>query len=51
MVWQGTWNNSLSIWKYKGSPISSAFAPYPLFQWYPQSKDIKSGYEMLKLSI
>jgi hypothetical protein len=21
-------------------PISSAFAPYPLFQWYPQSKEI-----------
>jgi len=20
-------------------PISSAFAPYPLFQWYPQSKE------------
>jgi hypothetical protein len=25
----------------KGSPpISSAFAPYPLFQWYPPSKEI-----------
>jgi hypothetical protein len=34
-------------------PISSSFAPYPLFQWYTQSKDIfiKSGYEMLKLNI
>ncbi len=34
-------------------PISSAFAPYPLFQWYPQSKEnlLKSEYEMLKLSI
>jgi hypothetical protein len=21
-------------------PISSAFAPYPLFQWYPQSQEI-----------
>jgi hypothetical protein len=21
-------------------PISSAFGPYPLFQWYPQSKEI-----------
>jgi hypothetical protein len=21
-------------------PISSAFAPYPLFEWYPQSKEI-----------
>ncbi len=29
------------------------FTPYPLFQWYPQSKEIfiKSQYEMLKLSI
>jgi hypothetical protein len=30
-----------------------SFTPYPLFQWYPQSKEIfiKSQYEMLKLSI
>ncbi len=21
-------------------PISSAFAPYPLFQWYPESNEI-----------
>jgi hypothetical protein len=32
---------------------SSAFTPYPIFQWYLQSKEIfiKSQYEMLKLSI
>ncbi len=30
-----------------------SFTPYPLFQWYPQSKEnfIKSQYETLKLSI
>jgi hypothetical protein len=30
-----------------------AFTPYPLFQWYPQSKRnfIKSQCEILKLSI
>jgi hypothetical protein len=34
-------------------PISSAFAPSPLFQWYPQSKEnlLDLGIEMLKLSI
>jgi hypothetical protein len=30
-----------------------SFTPSPLFQWYPQSKEmfIKSEYEMLKLNI
>jgi hypothetical protein len=29
-----------------------SFTPYPLFQWYPQSKEIfKSQHGMLKLSI
>jgi hypothetical protein len=27
-------------------PISSAFAPYTLFQWYPQSKDILLNLDM-----
>jgi hypothetical protein len=32
--------------------VTLSFTPYPLFQWYPQSKEIfiKSHYEMLKLS-
>jgi hypothetical protein len=33
--------------------VTLSFTPYPLFQWYSQSKEIfiKSQYEMLKLSI
>jgi hypothetical protein len=27
-------------------PIPSAFIPYPLFQWYPQSKEILSNLSM-----
>jgi hypothetical protein len=27
-------------------PISSAFAPYTLFQWYPQSKEILLNLDM-----
>ncbi len=35
------------------TPWLFGFAPYPLSEWYPQSNEIfiKSGYEMLKLSI
>jgi hypothetical protein len=33
--------------------LTLSFTPYPLFQWYLQSKEIfiKFEYEMLKLSI
>jgi len=33
--------------------VTLCFAPYPLFQWYPQSKEIllNLGMKMLKLRI
>jgi hypothetical protein len=27
-------------------PVASAFTPYPLFQWYPQSKEILLNLSM-----
>jgi hypothetical protein len=33
--------------------VTFSFTPYPIFQWYPQSKEIfiKSQYKMLKFNI
>ncbi len=57
----GGWTTTLSYYRCThplisgvGSRVTSVFTPYPLFQWYLQSKKeifIKSQYEMLKLSI
>ncbi len=58
-IYAEDWNDLLEILELSikspsvSPPISSAFTHNPLFQWYLQSKGnfIKSGYEMLKLSI